>query len=48
MKVWVRFEVDEEIRRIIRERNGGKGLATRQEIREEIDAVVGAHWEDLD
>jgi hypothetical protein len=40
------WEVPDEIRRAIRHRVGKKGLATREEIRADVDSIVAAVWDD--
>lgn len=49
MIVRLRLNVPDEVRRAIRHagRRRGKGLATRQEIVEELEQLIDAHWDDL-
>ncbi len=47
MIVILRIEVDDDLRRALAARYGKKGLATRNDIISELDAVIPAHWEDV-
>lgn len=48
MIVRLRLEVSDNLRRALRRRYGGRGLATREEIRLEVESLVDAHWEDVE
>lgn len=47
MKIRVTLEVPDAIRRALRRRDGGSGLATRHEIRSEHDALWFTHMQDI-
>lgn len=47
MKIRITLDVPDAIRRALRRRNGGSGLATRKELLFEHHAVWFAHMEDI-
>jgi hypothetical protein len=47
MKIRVTLDVPDAIRRALRRREGGSGLATRREILSEHHALWFAHMEDI-
>jgi hypothetical protein len=40
------FDISDDVRRAIRHQEGRKGLATREEVRQNVEMIVEAVWED--